>query len=144
LLYLGSGNIVGTFLNADVGVVATDIWAVLFFLLASLAGLMLVFRKKDIYDKSAYKPSIGGLQLVTVVGLIATVTNVWLLWRIALGWPWDFPTQYDIATGGGTWSAWVMTLVIIIVALILYYYYKSKGSRIGVDYSTIYAEIPPE
>ena len=144
LLYLGSGNIVGTFLNADVGVVATDIWDVLFFLLASLAGLMLVFRKKDIYDKSAYKPSIGGLQLVTVVGLIATVTNVWLLWRIALGWPWDFPTQYDITTGGGTWSAWVMTLVIIIVSLILYYYYKSKGSRIGVDYSTIYAEIPPE
>jgi len=142
-LYLGAGHVVGTFLNADVGVVATDIWDVLFFLLASLAGLLFVFRKKDIYDKSAYKPSVGGLHLVTVVGLIATVTNIWLLWRIALGWPWDYPTMY-VAGEGGTWSAWVMTLIIIIVALILYYYYKSKGSRIGVDYSTIYAEIPPE
>lgn len=140
-LYLGAGNIVGTFLNADTGVVATDIWDVIFFLLASLAGLMFIFRKKDIYERSAYKPSIGGLHIVTAVGLIATVTNIWLLWRITLGWPWDYPTMYP---DGGTWSAWAMTVILIVVALILYYYYKSKGSRIGVDYSTIYAEIPPE
>ncbi len=140
-LYLGAGNIVGTFLNADTGVVATDIWDVAFFLLASLAGLLFIFRKKDIYERSAYKPSLGRLHLVTVVGLIATVTNIWLLWRITLGWPWDYPTAYP---DGGTWSAWALTAILIIVALILYYYYKSKGSRIGVDYSTIYAEIPPE
>jgi len=139
-LYLGAGHIVGTFINADVGVVATDIWDVLFFLLASLAGLMFVFRKKDIYERSAYKPSLGGLHLVTVVGFIATITNIWLLWRIALGWPWDYPAAYP----DGYWSAWVMTAIVIIIALVLYYYYKSKGSRIGVDYSTIYAEIPPE
>jgi len=141
-LYLGENNVLGTFINADFGVVATDIWDVLFFLLASIAGLMFVFRKKDVYERSSYKPSMGGLQLVTLVGLIATVTNIWLLWRISMAWGWDYPLMYH--EGGGAWTAWVMTLVLIVVALILYFYYKSKGSRMGVDYSTIYTEIPPE
>lgn len=135
MLFMGSGNIVGKFLNDSGGVAATDIWDALFFFLCAVAGMIFVFRRKDIYERSPFKA--GGPAVVTLVGAIATAANIWFLWQVVQGWPWDYPD-------GGAWTAWVWTLLIIILSLIVYYYYRSKGKRVGVDYSTIYAEIPPE
>ena len=115
------------YINSGGGVVATDIWDVIFFLLASLAGMLFVFRRKDIYDKSPYKP---GKWVVAVIGLIATLANVYLLYLVTTGWLVPEP--------------WIFTVVLMAVGAIIYYYYRTKGSRVGVDYSTIYAEIPPE
>jgi amino acid transporter len=134
-LYLGAGNVVGKFLNDSGGVAATDIWDALFFFLCAVAGMIFIFRRKDIYERSPFKA--GGPMVVTLIGTIATVANIWFLWQIVQGWPWDYPD-------GMCWTAWVMTLVLIIVSLLVYYYYRTKGKRVGVDYSTIYAEIPPE
>jgi len=115
------------YINSGGGVAATDIWDTAFFLLASLAGMLFVFRRKDIYDKSPYKP---GKSLVAVIGAIATVANLYLLYLVATGWWFAEP--------------WIFTLFLLVVGAIIYYYYRSKGSRVGVDYATIYAEIPPE
>jgi amino acid transporter len=115
------------YINSGGGVAATDIWDTAFFLLASLAGMLFVFRRKDIYDKSPYKP---GKSVVAVVGAIATIANIYLLYLVATGWWFAEP--------------WIFTLFLIVVGAIIYYYYRSKGSRVGVDYATIYAEIPPE
>jgi amino acid transporter len=115
------------YINSGGGVVATDIWDVIFFLLASLAGMLFVFRRKDIYEKSPYKPGTG---VVAGIGLIATLSNIYLLYLVATGWLVPEP--------------WIFTVFLIVVGAIIYYYYRSKGSRVGVDYATIYAEIPPE
>jgi len=115
------------YINSGGGVVATDIWDVIFFLLASLAGLLFVFRRKDIYEKSPYKPGTG---VVAGIGLIAVISNIYLLYLVASGWLVPEP--------------WIFTAFLIVVGAIIYYYYRSKGSRVGVDYATIYAEIPPE
>ena len=115
------------YINSGGGVAATDIWDTAFFLLASLAGMLFVFRRKDIYDKSPYKP---GKSVVAVIGAIATVANIYLLYLVATGWWFAEP--------------WIFTLFLLVVGAIIYYYYRSKGSRVGVDYATIYAEIPPE
>jgi amino acid transporter len=88
---------------------------------------MFVFRRKDIYDKSPYKP---GKWVVAVVGLLATVANIYLLYLVTIGWFVPEP--------------WIFTVVLAIIGMAIYYYYRSKGSRVGVDYATIYAEIPPE
>jgi amino acid transporter len=134
-LYLGSGNVVAKFLNDSGGVAATDIWDALFFLLCAVAGMFFIFRRKEIYERSSFKA--GGPAIVTLIGTIATAANIWFLWQVVQGWPWDYPD-------GGAWTAWVATLILIILSLIVYYYYRTKGKRVGVDYSTIYAEIPPE
>jgi len=110
------------------GVVATDIWDALFFLLASLAGLLFIFRRRDIYDKSPYKPGAG---VVAAVGLVATVLNVYLLYLLWSGFL-------------GMAEPWIFTLLLLVVGAALYLYYRSKGARVGVDYATIYTEIPPE
>ena len=39
---------------------------------------------------------------------------------------------------------WIFTVFMLVVGALIYYYYRTKGSRVGVDYATIYAEIPPE
>jgi amino acid transporter len=119
--------ILSDYINSGGGVAATDIWDTAFFLLASLAGMLFVFRRKDIYEKSAYKP---GKWVVAIVGLIATLANVYLLYLVATGWP--------------VWPPWIFTVFLLVVGGLIYYYYKSKGSRVGIDYATIYAEIPPE
>jgi len=134
-LYLGDGNIVAKFLNDSGGVAATDIWDALFFFLCAVAGMVFVFRRKEIYERSPFKA--GGPMVVTTIGAVATIANIWFLWQIVQGWPWDYPE-------GGAWTAWVWTLAIIILSVIVYYYYRTKGQRVGVDYSTIYADIPPE
>ena len=115
------------YINSGGGVAATDIWDTAFFLLASLAGMLFVFRRKDIYEKSPYKP---GKSLIAVIGAIATLANIYLLYLVATGWWFVEP--------------WIFTLFLLVVGGIIYYYYRTKGSRVGVDYATIYAEIPPE
>ncbi len=115
------------YINSGGGVAATDIWDTAFFLLASLAGMLFVFRRKDIYEKSPYKP---GKSVIVVLGAIATLANIYLLYLVATGWWFAEP--------------WIFTLFLLVVGAIIYYYYRSKGSRVGVDYATIYAEIPPE
>ena len=121
------GNVITSYINSGGAIVATDIWDSIFFLLASLAGMLFVFRRKDIYDKSPYKP---GKWVVAGIGLIATLANVYLLYLVTTGWLVPEP--------------WIFTVVLLVVGAIIYYYYRTKGSRVGVDYSTIYAEIPPE
>jgi len=120
--------ILTTYLNAGAGVAWSDIWDTVFFLLASFAGMLLVFRRKDIYEKSAFKP---GKWLIAVLGLAATIGNIYLLYLVGSG--------YSNAA-----EPWIFTLFLVVVGAIIYYYYRTKGSRVGVDYATIYAQIPPE
>jgi amino acid transporter len=130
--YLGGDNILSKYINSGGGVVATDIWDTIFFLLASLAGLFFIYRRREIYEASAYKPKIGGMPAIVVVGLLATLANVWLMWA-------EFQ-----AYGTAALEPWIFTLFLIVTGAIVYGWYKSRGSRVGVDYSTIYAQIPPE
>jgi amino acid transporter len=122
------GNFITAYINSGGGVTATDIWDTLFFLLASFAGMLLVFRRNDIYEKSPFKP---GKWLVAGIGLIATVANIYLLYLVGTGY-------------GSAMEPWIFTVFLLVVGFIIYYYYRTKGSRVGVDYATIYTEIPPE
>jgi amino acid transporter len=126
------GNPITAYINSGGGVVATDIWDTIFFLLSALAGFLFIYRRREIYEASAYKPKIGGFPAIVVIGLLATLANIWLMWA-------EFQ-----AYGTAALEPWIFTLFLIVVGAILYYWYKSRGSRVGVDYSTIYAQIPPE
>ncbi|MFB0568856.1 MAG: APC family permease [Nitrososphaeria archaeon] len=122
--------IIGGYINSGGGVVATDIWDAIFFVLAALSAVFFVWTAKgrSIYEKSAYKPNRA---LIGALGIIAAVANLYVLYLFYDGWK-------------GIAEPWIFTLILIIVGAIIYFAYKSRGSRVGVDYSTIYAEIPPE
>jgi amino acid transporter len=120
--------VLGAYVNSGGAVAWTDIWDTAFFLLASIAGLLFVFRRKDIYEKSAYKP---GRWVVALIGMAATIGNIYLLYLVFIGY-------------GSALEPWILTLLLLVVGGIIYWYYRTKGSRVGVDYATIYTEIPPE
>jgi amino acid transporter len=131
--YLGSSNIIAAYINSGGAVLATDIWDTIFFLFSALAGAMFIFRKKTkaIYDASAYKPKLAGFPAIAVIGILATIGNIWLIYA-------------DFQASATFYEAWYLTLLLLVVGGLLYWYYHMRGSRKGVDYSTIYAQIPPE
>jgi len=127
-------------LNSNWGVAAPDVWDVITMFFVSLSAIALVYRRKDIWEKAPFKHSIGGIPLPAICGVIALLGNVWLI-TVFLTNPrsWLNPTHdYGRVSVGVTFGA-------IIIGLLIFWYYRYvKGKAIGVDYKTIYAEIPPE
>jgi cbb3-type cytochrome oxidase subunit 3 len=108
------------------GVGNTDILDAVFFTFFSLALVMLPLRKsrRKIYESSPIK--YGGKGGMVTIGVIGVIANLFL--------------DYIIVTAEGS-TAWVVVFFGVIGALIYLYY---KYSKKDVDYSTIFAEIPPE
>jgi len=131
LAFLGPDNLVYRYINPGGGVAATDIWDTIFFLLASAAGIAFVLRKKgrDIYERSAFKP---GIAVVGLIAVIATIGNIWL--------------AYVEFQATAAWiEAWYFTVELLVIGALIYIVYKYVvGKRAGVDYTTVYAEVPPE
>jgi len=131
LAFLGPDNLLYRYINPGGGVAATDIWDTIFFLLSSLAGVFFVLRArgKAIYERSAFKV---GIALTGLIAVIATIGNIWLMYV-------DFQAS-------ATWiEAWWFTAELLIVGALIYLVYKYVvGKAAGVDYTTVYAEVPPE
>lgn len=119
------------------GIAAGDLWDFLFFTVICLTAALLPYRRKDIYDRApVFKGSIGGVPLITVVGLIGFITNLYLDWGFIFA-----PIAGIIAEGIAPFA---FTLFLIAIPIILYYYYKWRAKVTGRDYKTIFAELPPE
>jgi amino acid transporter len=148
-------NIVGN------GITATDLLDGIFFTMACVAAIVLPRRLKDVYDRAAWKPQIGGREAVVVIGWVALIANIYLD-LIILG---EFGILEPLEIGGNTipfappiipviggltgvgadfnWGFWTV-FVLVLIGAIIYFVMKSYYSRRGVDFTTIYASIPPE
>ena len=118
-----NGFIYQLFLN---GVGNTDLLDAVFFTFFALALVMLPLRKSraQIYDSSPIK--YGGKGGMVLIGVVGVVANLFL--------------DYIIITAEGS-TAYVLVFFGVIGAIVYLYY---KYSKKDVDYSTIFAEIPPE
>jgi APA family basic amino acid/polyamine antiporter len=128
------------------GVAATDLWDGIFFTMFALAMIFFPFRKTQIFDKAPWKP--GGKAAMALIGIIAFVGNLYLdyafLWAKGDYFNWGFllsGQSTDLLTDGfATW----FTVILIVAAGLVYAYYKLRAKTTGVDYATIFTEIPPE
>ena len=149
------GDIIGN------GIIATDLFDGIFFTMACVAAILLPRRLKDVYDKAAWKPQIRGREAVVVIGWVALIANIYLD-LIILG---EFGIFDPLLIGGNTipfappiipniggltgvgadfnWGFWTV-FVLVVVGAVIYLFMKSYYSRRGVDFTTIYASIPPE
>jgi amino acid transporter len=133
------GGALGGALNGifSIGVSSTDLFDAVFFTLFALALIMLPLRKKEIYDTAPFK--IGGKTGMMVIGVLGVGANLVLDWMILTA-PQD---SYNIlAPTSDNWFAIGFTVLLGLVGAGMYAYYK-YGKK-DVDYSTIFAEIPPE
>lgn len=131
-------NIVGT------GVGTTDLYDGIFFSLFALATILFPFRKKQIFDRAPWKP--GGVATVVIIGLVAFVGNLYLDYAFLFASAGSFnlaalPSSSDPFSAG--FALW-FTIFLIVVGALIYGYYKLRAKTTGVDYGTIFTEIPPE
>jgi APA family basic amino acid/polyamine antiporter len=151
------------------GITATDLLDGIFFTMACIAAIVLPRKLKDVYDRAAWKPKIGGMEAVVIVGIIALIANIYLdlviLGEFGILIPLegmeaipligampivpdinglipDF-TSLDTIIDTFNWGFYTI-LVLVIIGIVIYLYMKNYYTKKGVDFSTIYASIPPE
>jgi amino acid transporter len=122
-------GMLGDGLNAifSVGVQSTDLFDAAFFTLFALSLVLLPYRKSAarIYETAPVK--YGGKAGMTLIGIVGVIANLYLSYMII------------VSEGSGAF----MLLATGIIAALIYFYFK-YGKAKEVDYSTIFAEIPPE
>jgi len=125
--------------NPDTGMAATDLWDLFSFFFAAIAAILFFYKRRDIYEKSPFKKEIAGIPLITMIGVLAFLGTLWQIWTIIM----SPKSALNPASFGGQVSL-VTTFAFIIIGVIIYYLYKARGRAVGVDYTTVYAEVPPE
>lgn len=98
-------------------------------MIAGLSAAVLPFIRSDIYEKSTAKYSIGGVPLLTIIGVICFASNFYFL------------------IVAGTWLNMEKDLVLQTVWMglgaALFAGYLTRNVKKGIDVKTIYTEIPP-
>jgi len=109
------------------GVASTDIFDACFFTLFALSLVFLPFRKSAarIYETAPVK--YGGKIGMATIGVVGVCANIYLDYMIV----------------SAEYQAFWMLLGTGVLAALIYLYYK-YGKAKEVDYSTIFAQIPPE
>jgi amino acid transporter len=109
------------------GVASTDLFDAAFFTLFALSLVLLPYRKSAarIYETAPVK--YGGKPGMATIGVIGVLANLYLDYMI-------IEAEYQ---------AFWMLLATGIIAALIYVYYK-YGKAKEIDYSTIFAQIPPE
>jgi amino acid transporter len=105
------------------------------FVVTSLAGALLPYRAKALYEASPgaqYK--IGGLPAVTVVGVIGAIVGAVMVGLFI----------FYSGLGLNTDLAHYVVLGVLVVALVWYFIAKMVQSSRGIDVTYAFKEIPPE
>ncbi|MFX0183243.1 MAG: APC family permease [Candidatus Hodarchaeota archaeon] len=157
--------ILGVVISQNGGIVVTDLLDAVFFTVACIAAILLPTRLKDVYERSPWRPKIAGREAIVVIGWIGLIANIYLdLYLLgAVGVlnhivtpaiPFVPPLIPNLGEGGmldfaawetswDFWAPWAF-IIWVIMGAIIYFVVKNYYSRKGVDFSTIYATIPPE
>ena len=150
----------------------TDLLDAVFFTTACISAIILPRKLKDVYERSGWRPKIGGREAVVVIGIIALILNIYidlLILGPASAGVLTYPTEDGAPLAGllgfippfipdiggfipvdstdfirdiNWWFWWYVLL--IAVGAVIYIFMKSYYSKRGVDFTTIYASIPPE
>lgn len=138
---IATAPFVGPIISSAGAVTATDLMDGLFFTLFALALVLFPYRRKDIFETAPWKP--GGRAGLVALGLAALIANLYFDW-VFLTAP---AGAYDLlgpgfASYGVQGLAFVISLALI--GAVVYAYYRGRAKTTGIDYTTIFTQIPPE
>jgi amino acid transporter len=127
------GGLLGVVLNIFSGEWLASVDTTMLYQVAVMVGglsaAVLPFMRSDIYEKSTAKYAIGGVPLITIIGVFAFTTNFYFL------------------IVAGTWlnpmSDLVLQTVWMGLGASIFVGYMVKNVKKGIDVKTIYTEIPP-
>ncbi len=105
------------------------------FVATALAGALMPFRARAAYQASpGSRYTVGGLPLVTIVGLLGSATGVVFLWLFLTNDQLGLTSQLAYAVVGG----------VLLFSAAWYLVAKTVRSSGGVDVTYAFREIPPE
>jgi APA family basic amino acid/polyamine antiporter len=102
--------------------------------LACLTAIVLPYRRKDVFDNSPLKAKIGGIPVLSLLGVFGLILYVFVAYS-ALTNPALGPISATALgeTGGA-----------IIAGLVVFYVARAFRKRQGMDFDATFREIPPE
>ncbi len=108
------------------------------FIVLAVIGVVAIifpFTKKEIYEKTALRHSIGGIPLVTILGIILAVFSVYGEYVSATN---------SFISGPLTLQTWGIVFFTFALGPIIYYAARAYHKRHGIDIGMIFKQIPPD
>jgi amino acid transporter len=102
--------------------------------LMAFAAAIFPFTKRDVYEASPAKYEILGIPAITITGILALITMIWVGVR----------TAFDPVFGANSTVALVVMVGTFVVAIIWYFVARAVQTRRGVDLDARFDEIPIE
>ncbi len=124
------------------GMAGTNLWDAFFFASFAIACIFFPLRRPGIFERAPFK---HGKTTVMVIGALASLAQLFFIYSFVFTprGGYYLPGLLREFTFSG-FAVWLATLIILGVGIGFYYYYRSRAAVTGADYSTIFAEIPPE
>ncbi len=104
------------------------------FLVVSVWAILFPFVRKQQFENSPIAWRVGGLPLMSLLGVVATIVVGYAFYRLTIDS--TFSTNLKFADGGAA--------VVVVFAVIWFYASKAYRRRQGVDIDRRYAQIPIE
>jgi amino acid transporter len=134
---LGGNVLLGQILSSSGGVAITDFYDSLFFTLFTLSLVILPLRasRRQIFETAPYKP--GGKWGMVVLGILGFVANLTVDYIFVFAKYGDF----ELSQASPDTYAIVFTIIVDAIGVVVFYAHRMRR---GINYSTIFAQIPPE
>ncbi len=105
-----------------------DFGALFFIWPMGLAAIFLPYMRPDLYEKSTFQQTIGGVPVITIIGVACFLVG-WFMFSMV--------GQYMVF-----WS-YMVTAIMLAVGFILVAFMYNKNRKEGIDPTKIFTEIPP-
>ena len=134
---LGGNVLLGQILSSSGGVAITDFYDSLFFTLFTLSLVILPLRasRRQIFETAPYKP--GGKWGMVALGILGFVANLTVDYIFVFAKYGDF----ELSQANPDTYAIVFTIIVAAIGVVVFYAHRMRR---GINYSTIFAQIPPE
>jgi len=140
----GGNTLISNVLGSGGGVQITDFYDSFFFTLFTLSLVILPLRasRRQIFETAPYKP--GGKWGMVLIGIGGFAANLVVDYFFAVA------PGGDIGLGSINWSsptlfndlfAVIFTIIVAVLGIVVFFVHRNRR---GINYSTIFAQIPPE
>jgi amino acid transporter len=118
--------------------IATEVNAVFLYcvvwFLTAVSAIILPFRRKTLFDASAGNTRVGGMPIISILGIVGAILFVYL----------GYNSVTNAAVGIFAQGAQILTVIVVVFPIVLYaasyYYNKSRG----IDLRQVCAQLPPD
>ena len=106
-----------------------DFGALFFIWPMGLAAMFLPYLRVDLYEKSTFQYTWGGVPVITIIGAVTFGIGFWMMTNVGL----ELTSQ------------WTMILVsgLLLLGLVLVAWMYNRNRKEGIDPNAIFAQIPP-